>query len=127
MLTGPDDTNRWDRACVALAALTLSHCLLAAPLGTLAAVLAGEAAHVVLAGVTLATSIPGITRGWLVHRNPRAFGWAIPGWALLVAARLGNQAGFEEAGEVVATVWGGALLIVAHQLNRSLGYWHQRD
>lgn len=121
MLTGPDDKNSADPACAIAAAATGVHCLAAPLLARVSPLLAGEGAHWLLAVVVFLASAILILQGWLTHRNFRAFQWALPGWLLLGMARAGLD------GEVVLTISASALLVVAHQLNRSLGYWHTRS
>lgn len=120
MLTGTDDTNTADPACAVLAAITGLHCLMAPLLERQSSVLAGEGAHLVLAVLTGAASVCLVFRGWFHHHEIRVFQWAAPAWLLLGMARSGLD------GEAVLTVGSAVLLVVAHQLNRSLGYWHNR-
>lgn len=124
MLTGPDDINRIDRFAAVLAALTTLHCVFAP---FLPSAMGGEASHAVAAVACMATSVPACVRGWSAHGDARVWAWALPGWALLGLARLASGERLGEAGEVVATVIAGVLLVVAHQLNRSLAYWHDRE
>jgi hypothetical protein len=107
MLTGPDDTNRIDRACVLLAVAVSLHCLAAALLAL--------------------TSLVATVRGWGRHRSGRVVPWVAAGWILLSAARFGSGTGLGEVGEVLVTLMASVLLVVAHQLNRSLAYWHGRS
>lgn len=127
MLTGPDDSNRLDRVCVAAALLLAVHCVAASVLARLAAPLGGAGAHLLLALLGAALSVIAVVRGWLDHHETRVFGWALPAWALLTAARLGGESLGGEVAEILMTVTAGGLLTVAHQLNRSLAYWHRRS
>lgn len=127
MLTGPDDTNRLDRLCVALAVGAAIHCVLALPLRAVAPPLAGEAAHLLCAVAAVAISVVATVRGWLAHHSTRVFPWALPGWLALALARFGGERRLGETGEVLLTVAAAVLLVVAHQLNRSLAYWHDRS
>lgn len=120
MLTGPDDKNIADPACALLGAFTGVHCVAAPLIERLSPVLAGEGAHLALAIVAGIASVAVIFRGWFQHQDFRVFHWAFPGWLLLGMARFGIS------GEELLTIGSAALLIVAHQLNRSLGYWHSR-
>ena len=126
-LTGPDDTNRRDRLCVALALLMSLPCVLAPLIARVAAPPAGATAHLVLALLAVGLSLTTTVQGWLEHHEGRVFAWALPAWALLAAARFGGESFGGEAAEILVTVAAGSLLTVAHQLNRSLAYWHRRD
>lgn len=126
MLTGPDDPNRIDRACVGLAVGLQMHCLLAPWLADAAPWLAGEAAHGVVAVAMLAASVAAVLQGLPIHREPRVLGWAGAGWGCLAAARWQGP-GLGEAGEMLLTCVAALLLMVAHQLNRSLAYWQSHD
>jgi hypothetical protein len=125
MLTGPDDTNRWDRVAALMAAGLGLHCVLAPAIASFVPALAGNAAHWVAAVAMLALSVPAIVQGLIEHHEWRVLGWAASAWALLGLARLRNEE-LGEAGEIVATTLAAALLVVAHQLNRSIAYWHNR-
>lgn len=126
MLTGPDDPNRLDRACVGLAVALQMHCLLAPWMTDAAPGLAGEAAHGVVAVAVLVASVAAVLQGLPIHREPRVLGWAGAGWGCLALARWqGRDLG--EAGEMLLTCAAALLLMVAHQLNRSLAYWQSYD
>jgi hypothetical protein len=127
MLTGPDDTNRIDRACVLLAVAVSLHCLAAPWLPPRMSSLAGGAAHGVCAALLALTSLVATVRGWGRHRSGRVVPWVAAGWILLSAARFGSGTGLGEVGEVLVTLMASVLLVVAHQLNRSLAYWHGRS
>ena len=127
MLTGPDDSNRLDRLCVALAFGAAIHCVVALPLRLILPWLSGEAAHQLFALAVVAVSVPATVRGWLAHHSTRVFPWAFPGWLALALARFGGERELGEVGEVLLTVAAAALLFVAHRLNRSLAYWHDRS
>jgi len=124
MLTGPDDSNRIDRACVLLAVVVSLHCLVAPWLPPRMSFLAGGAAHGVGAALLAVTSLVATLRGWGLHRSGRVVPWVASGWILLSVARLGSGTGLGEVGEVLITLLASLLLGVAHQLNRSLAYWH---
>jgi hypothetical protein len=127
MLTGPDDTNRIDRACVLLAVAVSLHCLAAPWLPPRMSSLAGGAAHGVCAALLALTSLVATVRGWGRHRSGRVVPWVAAGWILLSAARFGSGTGLGEVGEVLVTLMASVLLVVARQLNRSLAYWHGRS
>lgn len=127
MLTGPDDSNRWDRLCAVIASLVALHCVVAPLLTRAAAPLAGSGAHLVLALLSVGLSVPAVVRGWMEHHEARVFGWAVPAWVLFGVARLWGDAAGGEILEIVLTVTASVLLVIAHQLNRSLAYWHRRS
>jgi hypothetical protein len=127
MLTGPDDSNRLDRACVMLALVVSLHCLVAPWLPPRMSSFAGGAAHGVCAASLAATSLVATVRGWGRHRSGRVLPWAVSGWLLLALARFQAGSGLGEIGEVLVTLISSFLLVVAHQLNRSLAYWHARS
>ena len=127
MLTGPDDTNRIDRACVLLAVVVSLHCLVAPWLPPRMSHLAGGAAHGICAALLAVTSLVATIRGWGRHRSGRVVPWVVSGWILLSAARFGSDTGLGEVGEVLVTLLASLFLVVAHQLNRSLAYWHGRS
>ena len=120
MLTGPGDKNFADPACAIIGAATCIHCFAAPLLERVSPALGGEAAHLALAVVAAIASVAVIFRGWFQHQDFRVFNWAVPAWLMLGMARFGVS------GEVMLTIGSAALLVVAHQLNRSLGYWHTR-
>jgi hypothetical protein len=126
MLTAPDDTNRIDRACVLLAVAVSLHCLVAPWLPLRMSSLAGGAAHGIFTAFLAVTSLVATVRGWGRHRSGRVVPWVAAGWILLSAARFGSGTGLGEVGEVLVTLLASVLLVVAHQLNRSLAYWHSR-
>ncbi len=126
MLTGPDDANRIDRACVLLAVAVSLHCLVAPWLPPRMSSIAGGAAHGIFAAFLAVTSLVATVRGWGRHRSGRVVPWVAAGWILLSAARFGSGTGLGEVGEVLVTLLASVLLVVAHQLNRSLAYWHSR-
>jgi hypothetical protein len=127
MITGPDDPNRIDRVCAALAIAAGVHCMYAARLGMFLPALAGERAHLFFALAAVVPGVPAVVRGWWTHRSLRALGWALPGWLALGLARLGGDRQVGEVTEVLLTVAAAALLFIAHQLNRSLAYWRDRS
>jgi len=124
MLTGPDDTNRIDRACVLLALVVSGHCLVAPGLPQRMSSLADGAAHGVGAALLAVTSLVATLRGWSLHRSGRVVPWVAAGWFLLSVARLGSGPGLGEVSEILVALLASLLLGVAHQLNRSLAYWH---
>ena len=123
MRTGPDDTNRLDPAAAALAVLGGVHCLAAR---WLPPTLAGNTAHLVVALAVVAFSAPVIGGGWMKHHEARVWLWAGGGWLGLLLARAGSGRGLNEDAEIVATALACGLLVIAHLLNRSLTYWHDR-
>lgn len=127
MLTGPDDTNRIDRACVLLAVVVSLHCLVAPWLPPRMSYLAGGAAHGVCAALLAVTSLVATIRGWGRHHSGRVVPWVVSGWLLLALARFQAGSSLGEIGEVLVTLIASLLLLVAHQLNRSLAYWHDRS
>jgi hypothetical protein len=127
MLTGPDDANLWDRIVLALAGLVALHCLLAPLLSDRVPSMTGEGAHQLLALIASVVSVIAVFRGWMVHQQARVFGWAIGGWAVLFIARVGGEEQLGEAGEILLTLIAVTCLVVTHQLNRSLAYWHTRE
>ena len=124
MVTGPDDPNRLDPGAALLAVLGGAHCLAARWLPT---ALAGNAAHLVVALAVMAFSVPVIGGGWMKHHEARVWMWAGGGWLGLLLARAGSGRGLDESAEIVATVLACGLLVIAHRLNRSLTYWHDRS
>lgn len=127
MLTGPDDTNWHDRACAVFGILAGVHCLLAGAAGSRMGWFSGEGAHLLFAVLAAGPSLVATVRGWFVHASSRVLGYAVPAWLALAAARFGWRGGMDETSEIALTVLASLLLVVAHQLNRSLGYWHKRD
>lgn len=126
MLTGPDDPNVLDRAMVGAAVLTAVHCLAASWLARIHPLLAGDAAHLVLAGGLVVGSIWATGRGFGRHHEIRPMLWNTPGWLLLGVARLASAESLGPSGEALGTALAGVLLTVGHQLNRSLAYWSTR-
>jgi hypothetical protein len=126
MTTGSDDNNRLDRVGAVVAIGAAVHCLLAGVLERLLPVLAGEGAHLVFALIAVSVSVPAVMRGWMLHHEFRVFSWAVPGWLALGLARFGGERQFGEGTEIFLTVVAAVLLFVAHQLNRSLAYWHNK-
>ena len=126
MLTGPDDPNRLDRVVCAAAAAMALHCLAAAQFAAVFPALTGAASHRLLAATTALLSVIALIHGWLLHHDLRVAVWAAPGWALLALARFSSGASLSEFGDITLTLTAAALLIVAHQLNRSLAYWQNR-
>ena len=124
MLTGPDDLDRFDPAVAGMAILVAAHCLVAP---WLPGGLGGNAAHAVGVLLLVGASLPAVIGGWMRHHENRGFGWAGAGWLGSLVARLGGGNGLSEAGEVVVTIGACGLLITAHQLNRSLLYWHDKS
>lgn len=61
------------------------------------------------------------------HLESRVWSWAVLGWLGLLLARAGSGRGLNEGAEVAVTVVSCGLLVVAHLLNRSLAYWHDRS
>jgi len=70
------------------------------------------------------TSLVATLRGWSLHRSGRVVPWVAAGWFLLSVARLGLGPGLGEVSEILVALLASLLLGVAHQLNRSLAYWH---
>ena len=127
MLTGPDDSNVLDRLVVVVAAVVALHCLMAPLLSNRLPALTGESAHLVLA--LAATSLSGIAvvRGWMKHHEGRVVGWAGGAWTFLILARMGGAQELGEVGEILLTLVAVTLLIISHQLNRSLTYWNAKE
>jgi hypothetical protein len=61
------------------------------------------------------------------HHQARVWTWAVPGWLGLMLARTGSGRGLDDGAEVLLTVLSCGLLVIAHLLNRSLVYWHDRS
>jgi len=127
MLTGPDDSDVLNRVVVALAAAAALHCLIAPLLSDRLSALTGETAHLVLALAAIGLSGIAVVRGWLRHLDGRVFGWAVGAWTSLILARVGGAEELGEVGEILLTCVACTLLIIAHQLNRSLAYWSRRE
>lgn len=127
MLTGPDDSNVLDRLVVVVAAVVALHCLMAPLLSDRLPALAGESAHRVLALVATGLSGIAVIRGWMKHHGGRVVGWAGGAWTFLILARVGGTGELGEVGEILLTLGAVTLLIISHQLNRSLTYWNGRE
>ena len=127
MITGADDTNVFDRLCAGLAVGCSLHCLQAFWLLSVAPSLAGETAHRIMALCVVVPGVPAMVLGWRRHRSGRIWIWVLPGWSLLLLARFGTAPGLGEIFETFLTAGGCALIWVAHQLNRTLAYWHHRS
>lgn len=126
MITGPDDSNLWDRLSAGLALGCALHCLQVFWLASVIPALAGETAHRVAALSVVVPGAPALLRGWSRHHSLRPWTWALPGWGLLLLARGGSPGSPGEIAETFFTAGGCVLVWVAHQLNRSLAYWHDR-
>jgi len=126
MLTGSDDLNWQDRACAVLGLLAGLHCVLASLVSSSPRWLSGERAHLLFAVLSLAPSMVAVVRGWFIHHSSRVWAYAIPAWAAICVARSGAQIQMDEVSETVLTIFASLLLVVTHQLNRSLAYWHDR-
>jgi hypothetical protein len=74
----------------------------------------------------LVVSVAAVVQALPIHREPRVLGWAGARWVFLVLARWQGPA-WGEIGEIFLTCVGALLLVVAHQLNRSLAYWQNRE
>jgi len=127
MLTGPDDSDVLNRVVVAVAAAVALHCLIAPLLSDRLPALTGETAHLVLALAATVLSGIAVVRGWLRHLEGRVFGWAVGAWTFLFLARMGGAKELGEVGEILLTCAGVLLLIMAHQINRSLTYWNGKE
>lgn len=127
MLTGPDDSNVLDRLVVVMAAVVALHCLMAPVLSDRLPALVGESAHRVLALAAISLSGIAVVRGWMKHHEGRVVGWTGGAWTFLILARAGGARELGEVGEILLTLVAVTLLIISHQLNRSLTYWKGRE
>ena len=114
------ETGRWDAWGQWLSLLCMAHCLvMPLALGMLPAMMsqALEAAPIHLGAVALAAVISGVcfVPGFRQHRDWRVLMLGAVGLGLLVLAQFALHEGPAEIGVTVA---GGALLMVAHGLNR---------
>ena len=124
MTTGPDDPNRRDPAALIMVVAGGLHCITARGLPS---ALGGSTAHLLAALAVACVSGPVIGGGWMKHHQARVWTWAVPGWLGLMLARTGSGRGLDEGAEVLLTVLSCGLLVIAHLLNRSLVYWHDRS
>lgn len=124
MTTGPDDSNRLDPAAALVAIVGGLHCAAAR---WLPSALGGSTAHLAVAVAVVIISGLAIGSGWMKHHEGRVWTWGGLGWLGLLLARAGSGRGLNEGAEVVVTVLSCGLLIIAHLLNRSLCYWHDKD
>lgn len=125
-MDGIDKSYRavWDRLGITLSALCLVHCV-ATPLAAMVMPafalgrLGGEWVHALFAGVLLPVAAAAFVPGFRRHRNRQVVSIATVGLALLVAGS-GVDIGLDEGTATLLTVTAGALLILAHILNRTL-------
>lgn len=114
----------WDRLGITLSTLCLLHCV-AIPLAGIVVPafalgrLGGEWVHTLFALVLLPIAAAAFVPGFRRHRNWQVLLLATAGLALLVAGS-GVEIGLDEDAATLVTVAGGALLILAHALNRHL-------
>ncbi len=116
--------TRWlDQGAIGLSALCLLHCL-ALPLVVLALPVASAIVphqwwvHPAIFGLAVPMATIALVRGWYNHRDRRP---VVIGGVGLTLLGIGLLSAEGSATEIVFTVLGGAVVAVAHLLNRRLG------